>query len=87
MALFCLIIQHSIDAVKKRIQHFARKGDQSYCLAKKRLLKEYGSPWIIANECEQRLKKFPFIKSGNAKAFCRIIEIIAGYSWIHWSLW
>ena len=75
-ALFCLLVQHCVDAVKKRIQHFAGKGDQSYRLAKERLQKEYGSPWVVANECEQRLKKFPFIKSGNAKELKRFAELL-----------
>ena len=75
-ALFCLLFQHCIDAVKRRIQHFASKGDQSYHFAKERLLKKYCSPWVVANECIQRLKKFPFIKSGNAKELKRFAELL-----------
>ena len=40
------------------------------------IYKEYGFPWVVANECEQRLKKFPFIKSGNAKELKRFAELL-----------
>ena len=75
-ALFCLFIQHYIDAVKKRIQHFADKGNLSYHLAENRLSKEYGSPWVLANECEQHFKKRPLIKSGNTKELKRFAELL-----------
>ena len=32
--------------------------------------------WVVANECEQRLKKFPFIKSGNAKKLKRFAKLL-----------
>ena len=75
-ALFCLLLQHCVDSVKKRIQHFAGKGDQCYQLAKERLRKEYGSPWVVSDECEQRRKKFPAIKSGNSKELKRFAELL-----------
>ena len=43
------------------------KGEQCYNLAKQRLTKEFGSPWIVSDVCEQNLKKLSFIKSGDAK--------------------
>ena len=65
--LFCLLTRHCVDAVREGIQHLEGKGEQCYNLAKQRLTKEYGSPWIVSNFCEQKLKKFSSIKSGDAK--------------------
>ena len=75
-ALFCLLLQHCVDSVKKRIQHFAGKGDQCYQLAKERLRKQYGSPCVVSDECEQRLRKFPTIKSDNSNELKRFSELL-----------
>ena len=55
----CLLVQHCTNPVKEKIQHFSETGQNCYRLAKDRLFKEYGSPWIVSDVCEQRLKKFP----------------------------
>ena len=74
--LFCLS-QHCLDPVRERIQHLAVKGEQCYQLAKLRLFQEYGSPWIMSDTCEQKLKGFTSIKSGDAKQiklFAKLFE-------------
>ena len=48
-ALLCLLVQHCTDPVKKKIQHFSETGQNCYQLAKDRLFKEYGSPWIVSD--------------------------------------
>ena len=57
-ALFCLLLQHCVDSVKKRIQHFAGKGDQCYQLAKERLRKEYALPGLFLTSVSSVLKSF-----------------------------
>ena len=74
--LFCLLTQHCVDAVRKRIQHLEGKGEQCYNLAKQRLKKEYGSSWIVSDVCEQKLKKFSSIKSGDAKQIKQFAELL-----------
>ena len=72
--LICLLLQHCSKDVKDRIEHFATSEVQPYTVAKQRLNKEYGSPWVISDACEQRLKKFPSVRSGDGKQlrrFCR----------------
>ena len=75
-ALLCLLVQHCTDPVKEKIQHFFETGQNCYRLAKDRLFKEYGSPWIVSDVCEQRLKKFPSIISGDAKELKRFAELL-----------
>ena len=75
-ALFCLLVQHCTDPVKEKIQHFSETGQNCYRLAKDRLFKEYGSPWIVSEVCEQRLKKFPSIILGDAKKLKRFAELL-----------
>ena len=72
-ALLCLLVQHCTDSVKEKIQPFAEAGQNCY---KDRLFKEYGSPWIKSNVCEQRLKKFPSILSGIARELKRFAELL-----------
>ena len=75
-ALLCLLVQHCTNPVKEKIQHFSETGQNCYRLAKNRLFKEYGSPWIVSDVCEQRLKKFPSIISGDAKELKRFAEFL-----------
>ena len=78
-ALFCLLLQHCTKTAKDHIEHFATNEFQPYTKAKQRLTKEYGSPWVISDVCEQRLKKFPVIKSGDGKqlkCFAEMLEKI-----------
>ena len=63
--LLCLLLQHGEASVKKRIEYFSEKGNSAYKLAKAKLLTEYGQPCIIANICEQKLKKPPQIKGSD----------------------
>ena len=65
--LICLLLQHCSKDVKDRIEHF---------VAKQRLNKEYGSPWVISDACEQRLKKFPSVRSGDGKQLRRFAELL-----------
>ena len=74
-ALLCLLVQHCTDSVKEKIQHFSETGQNCYRLAKNRHFREYGSPWIASDVCEQRLKKFPSIISGDAKELKRFAEL------------
>ena len=74
--LFCLLTQHCVDAVRERIQHLEGKAEQCYNLAKQRLTKEYGSPWIVSDVCEQKLKQFSSIKSGDAKQIKQFAELL-----------
>ena len=74
--LFCLLAQHCVDAVRERIQHLEGKGEQCYNLAKQRLTKEYGSPWIVSDVCEQKCKKFSFIKFSDAKQIKQFAELL-----------
>ena len=74
-ALLCLLVQHCTDLVKEKIQHFSKAGQNCYRLAKDRLFKKYGSPWIVSDVCKQRLKKFPSILSGDAKELKRFGEL------------
>ena len=74
--LFCLLTQHCVDPVRERIQHLAMKGEQCYQLAKLRLFQEYGSPWIMSDTCEQKLKGFTSIKSGDAKRIKLFAELL-----------
>ena len=75
-ALLCLLVQHCTDPVKEKIQHFSETGQNCYRLAKDHLFKEYGSPWIVSDVCEQRLKKFPSIISGDAKELKGFAELL-----------
>ena len=75
-AFLCLLVQHCTDSVKEKIQHFSETGQNCYRLAKDRLFKEYVSPWIVSDVCEQRLKKFPSILSGDAKELKRFAELL-----------
>ena len=72
--LFCLLLQHCSKVVKDRIEHFATSEEHPYAIAKQRLKKEYRTPWIISDVCEQRLKVFPVIKSGDGKRLRRFAE-------------
>ena len=74
--LFCLLLQHCSKVVKDRIEHFATIEEHPYTTAKQRLIKEYGTPWIISDVCEQRLKVFPAIKSGDGEQLRRFAELL-----------
>ena len=74
--LFCLLTQHCVDPVRERIQHLAVKGEQCYQLAKLRLFQEYCSPWIMSDTCEQKLKRFTSIISGDAKQIKLFAELL-----------
>ena len=74
--LICLLLQHCSKDVKDRIEHFATSEVQPYTVAKQRLKKEYGSPWVISDACEQRLKKFPSVRSGDGKQLRRFAELL-----------
>ena len=74
--LICLLLQHCSKDVKDRIEHFATSEVQPYTEAKQRLNKEYGSPWVISDACEQRLKKFPSVRSGDGKQLRRFAELL-----------
>ena len=74
--LICLLLQHCSKDVKDRIEHFATSEVQPYAVAKQRLNKEYGSPWVISDACEQRLKKFPSVRSGDGKQLRRFAELL-----------
>ena len=74
--LICLLLQHCSKDVKDRIEHFATSEVQPYTVAKQRLHKEYGSPWVISDACEQRLKKFPSVRSGDGKQLRRFAELL-----------
>ena len=74
--LICLLLQHCSKDVKDRIEHFATSEVQPYTVAKQRLNKEYGSPWVISDACEQRLKKFPSVRSGDGNQLRRFAELL-----------
>ena len=74
--LICLLLQHCSKDVKDRIEHFATSEVQPYTVAKQRLNKEYGLPWVISDACEQRLKKFPSVRSGDGKQLRRFAELL-----------
>ena len=74
--LLCLLLQHCTKPVKDKIEHFSDHDEHCYTLAKQRLRREYGSPWIISDVCEQRLKKFATIKSGDAKELKLFSELL-----------
>ena len=52
---------------KKKISRFAERGLQCYDLAKERLYKEYGRPWIVAEACERYSEESQPVKAGSAK--------------------
>ena len=74
--LICLLLQHCSKDVNDRIEHFATSEVQPYTVAKQRLNKEYDSPWVISDACEQRLKKFPSVRSGDGKQLRRFAELL-----------
>ena len=74
--LFSLLVQHCTDPIKDKIKHFSEKGELCYHSAKQRLIKEYGSPWVVSDECEQKLKGFPPIKYGDAKELKRFADLL-----------
>ena len=74
--LLCLLLQHCTKPVKNKIEHFSDHDEHCYTLAKQRLRREYGSPWIISDVCEQRLKKFATIKSSDAKELKLFSELL-----------
>ena len=74
--LICLLLQHCSKNVKDRIEHFATSEVQPYTVAMQRLNKEYGSPWVIFDACEQRLKRFPSVRSGDGKQLRRFAELL-----------
>ena len=73
---FSLLLQHCDSSIRDRIEHFADFADNCYLLAKNKLQKEYGSPWIISDVCERKLKNFPVIKSGDAKQLKCFSELL-----------
>ena len=64
--LFCLLLQHCSEDIQGQINHLAGH-EACYQQAKQKLIKQYGSPWIISYACYQKLKKFPAIKSGASR--------------------
>ena len=64
--LFRLLVQHCTDPIKDKIKHFSEKGELCYQSAKQRLTKECGSPWVVSDVYERKLKSFPAIKHGDA---------------------
>ena len=74
--LFCLLLQHCSKVVKDCIEHFATIDEHPYTTAKQRLNKEYGTPWIISDVCEQRLKVFPVIKSDDGEKLRRFAKLL-----------
>ena len=74
--LFCLLVQHCTDPIKDKIKHFSEKGELCYQSAKQRLIKEYGSPWVVSDVCEQKLKSFSSIKHGDAKELKRFADLL-----------
>ena len=73
---FSLLLQHCDSSIKNRIEHFADYIDNCYLLTQNKLQTEYGSPWIISDACEQKLKKLPAIKSGDAKQLKCFSELL-----------
>ena len=73
---FCLLVQHCTDPIKDKIKHFSEKGELCYQSAKQRLIKEYGSPWVVSDVCEQKLKSFPLIKHGDTKELKRFADLL-----------
>ena len=74
--LFCLLLQHCNEDIQGQINHLAGQ-EVCYQRAKQKLVREYGSPWIISDACYQKLKEFPAIKSGASrqlKTFCELLE-------------
>ena len=74
--LFCLLLQHCSEDIQGQINHLASQ-EACYQRAKQKLVREYGSPWIISDACYQKLKEFPAIKSGASrqlKTFCELLE-------------
>ena len=74
--LFCLLLQHCSEDIQGQINHLAGQ-EACYQRAKQKLVREYGSPWIISDACYQKLKEFPAIKSGASrqlKTFCELLE-------------
>ena len=74
--LFCLLLQHCSEDIQGQINHLAGQ-EACYQSAKQKLVREYGSPWIISDACYQKLKEFPAIKSGASrqlKTFCELLE-------------
>ena len=75
--LLCLLLQHCEAKVKNQIEHFSNKGIDDYGLALDRLEREYGHPWVIADACERRLRKFVNVKSSdleNLRMFADLLE-------------
>ena len=75
--LLCLPLQHCEAKVKNQIEHFSNKGIEGYGLALDRLEKEYDQPWVIADACERRLRKFVNVKSNdleNLRMFADLLE-------------
>ena len=64
--LFFLLLQHCNEDIQGRINHLARH-KACYQQANQKLVREYGSPWIISDACYQKLKEFPAIKSGASR--------------------
>ena len=75
-SLFCLLVQHCTDPIKDKIKHFSEKGELCYQSAKQRLIKKYGSPWVVSDVSEQKLKSFPRIKHGDAKELKRFADLL-----------
>ena len=54
--LFCLLLQHCSEDIQGQINHLAGQ-EACYQRAKQKLIREYGSPWIISDACYQKLKE------------------------------
>ena len=74
--LFCLLLQYCNKDIQGQINHLASH-EACYQQGKQKLVKEYGSPWIISDACFKKLKKFSSIKSGASrqlKSFCELLQ-------------
>ena len=54
--LFCMLLQHCSDNIQNHINHLAGH-EACYQQAKQKLMREYGSPWIISDASYQKLKR------------------------------
>ena len=76
--LFCLLLQHCNEDIQGQIKNHLTGREACYQQVKQKLVKEYGSPWVISDACYQKLKEFLAIKSDASrqlKSFCELLDL------------
>nr|CAB3263161.1 uncharacterized protein LOC104265735 [Phallusia mammillata] len=70
------LLQHCDDKVRPKIDHLTKRPVEGYRQARQKLFHEYGQPHIIANACEQHLKKSPRLKGDQPERLMQFADLL-----------